>query len=115
MLSTILDDLYDLNRNINRIFDSTPSYKYYYWPEVNIYNNNNEFVVIAKLPGLKKEDVSIVLKDNSLKISGEKKKEENENRGCYLDERYTGKFERNFLAGSNNGKLSGSNVCHNET
>lgn len=97
MLNTILDDLYDLNRNISRIFDSTPGYKYYYWPEVNIYSNINEFIVIAKLPGVKKEDVSIVLKDNSLKISGEKKKEEKENAGCYLDERYTGKFERRFL------------------
>lgn len=97
MLSTILDDLYDLNRNISRIFDSTPSYKYYYWPEVNIYGNANEFIVVAKIPGVKKEDVSIILKDNSLKISGEKKKEEKENSSSYLDERYTGKFERSFL------------------
>ena len=97
MLSTILDDLYDLNRNINRIFDTTPTYKHYYWPEVNIYNNNDEFVVVAKLPGVKKEDVSIILKDNSLKISGEKKKEEKEDANSYFDERYTGKFERSFL------------------
>ena len=88
MLSTILDDLYDLNRNITRIFDASSKYKYYYWPEVNIYSSIDEFVVIAKLPGVKKENVSIVLKDNSLKISGEKEKEEKENTGCYLDERY---------------------------
>jgi HSP20 family protein len=107
MLSTILDDLYDLNQNISRIFDVTPMYKHYYWPEVNIYNNNNEFVVIAKLPGVKKEDVSLILKDNSLKISGEKKKEEKVDETCYLDERYTGKFERSFLL---NEKVDNSNI-----
>lgn len=95
MLNTILDDLFDINRAITRVFDSTPAYRYSYWPEVNIYNSNDEYVVVAKLPGVKKEDVSITLKDNSLKISGEKKDDKKEN--CYLDERYSGKFERNFL------------------
>lgn len=97
MLNTILDDLFDINRTINRLFDSTPAYRYSYWPEVNIYNNNDEYVVVAKLPGVKKEDVSITLKDNSLKISGEKKEDKKEKENCYLNERYTGKFERNFL------------------
>jgi HSP20 family protein len=100
------------------MFDATPAYKHYYWPEVNIYNNNNEFIVVAKLPGVKKEDVSIILKDNSLKISGEKKKEEKVDESCYLeeekvdescylDERYTGKFERSFLL---NEKVDNNNI-----
>jgi len=97
MLNTILDDLFDINRTINRLFDSSQGYRYSYWPEVNIYNNNDEFVVVAKLPGIKKEDVSIILKDNSLKISGEKKDDKQDKENCYLNERYAGKFERNFL------------------
>jgi len=107
MLTTILDDLYDLNRNISRMFDSSQGYRDSYYPEVNIYNNNDEFIVIAKLPGVKKDDVSIVLKDNSLKISGEKKKEEKDDTGCYLNERFTGKFERSFLL---NEKVDSNNI-----
>ncbi len=97
MLNTILDDLFDINRTITRLFDASPAYRYSYWPEVNIYNNNDEYVVVAKLPGVKKEDVSITLKDNSLKISGEKKDDKKEKENGYLNERYSGKFERNFL------------------
>jgi len=80
MLNSILDDLFDINRTITRLFDSSPAYRYSYWPEVNIYNNNDEYVVVVKLPGVKKEDVSIILKDNSLKISGEKKEDKKRKR-----------------------------------
>jgi len=97
MLNAILDDLFDVNRTITRLFDSTPAYRYSYWPAVNIYNNNDEYVVVAKLPGVKKEDVSVILKDNSLKISGEKKEDKKDKENCYFNERYSGKFERNFL------------------
>lgn len=97
MLTTFLDDLYDLNRDINRIFDTYPARGYYRWPEINIYNNNDEYIVVAKTPGLKKEDVSITLKDNALKITGERKKEEKGKSNIHLEERYTGKFERSFM------------------
>jgi len=97
MLATFLDDLYDLNRDINRIFDVYPGRSYYRWPEINIYNNDNEYIVVAKAPGLKKEDIYLTLKDNSLKISGERKKEEKVKTNIHLEERFIGKFERSFM------------------
>jgi len=97
MLDTIFEDLYRINKSIDRMFDSRPSYRYYKWPQVNIYENHDDYVAVVKLPGIAKEDVSITLKENSLKIIGERKKENEEGINYYLDERYSGKFERNFI------------------
>jgi len=68
-----------------------------YWPETNIYENENEYVILVKTPGLEKEDISISIKDNSIKISGEKKINFNDELNYHLQERKNGKFERNFL------------------
>jgi HSP20 family protein len=95
MLDTIFNDLYDLGKSINKIFEVNPVYRYAKWPETNVYANNEEYVVALKIPGVEKKDISLTIKDNSLKINGERKKENNEN--YHLNERYSGKFERNIL------------------
>ena len=99
MLETIFDDLFEINRTINRMFDTRANYRrnYSYWPVMNLYENNDENIIVVKLPGLKKEDISIVYKDNSIKISGERKKEENEKSNIQLKERFYGKFERSIM------------------
>jgi len=99
LLDTIFNDLYDLSRSIDRVFVnySPGKYRAYKWPEVNIYENHDDYIVVARLPGIDKNDVNINLKDNALKISGERKKEKLDNSNIYLDERYSGKFERSFL------------------
>ncbi len=43
-------------------------------PEVEIEEKDTEYVVTVELPGVKKDDVKISLKDNVLTISGEKKR-----------------------------------------
>ena len=64
-------------------------------PAVEMYQRNNEFVVRADLPGLKKEDVSIDVTDNDLTISGERRQEhESERGGVYRSERSYGSFYR---------------------
>jgi len=99
MLDTIFTDLYDLGKSIDKIFTgySPRIFGTYKWPETNIYENQDDYIVVAKLPGIDKKDVNITLKDNSLKISGERKKEIPEKANAYIDERFFGKFERNFL------------------
>jgi len=96
MLS-IFDDLYRLNREMNRVLYGKEKSKSYYWPEVNVYNNENEYVLVARIPGIEKDDISISLKDNSLKLTGEKKSINGENLNYHLRERKNGKFERNIL------------------
>jgi len=64
---------------------------------VNVYENHDDYIVVARTPGIDKNDVNITIKDNSLKITGERKKDTLENANNYLDERFSGKFERSFL------------------
>ncbi len=62
---------------------------------VEVYETPNEFVVKVELPGVKKEDVDIVIRDNYLVIKAEKKEEvEEERQHVHVRERVYGKFER---------------------
>jgi HSP20 family protein len=64
-------------------------------PEIEVRQNNGQFVVRADLPGLKKEDVKVELADNVLTISGERRHETEEKReGYYRSERSYGTFYR---------------------
>jgi HSP20 family protein len=66
-------------------------------PSVDIYDEGNELVLKADLPGLKKKDLDINLTENMLTITGEKKKEEKvEREDYYRYERSHGSFCRRF-------------------
>jgi HSP20 family protein len=64
-------------------------------PEIEAYERNNELVVRADLPGMKKDDVRIDVTENELTISGERHQErETEREGVYRSERTYGSFYR---------------------
>jgi HSP20 family protein len=64
-------------------------------PEIEVYQQNNELIVRADLPGMKKEDVNIEVTDNELIISGERREErQSEREGVYRSERTYGNFYR---------------------
>lgn len=64
-------------------------------PEIEVYQQNNEFVVRADLPGLRKEDITVDLTDDAVTIAGERRKEtETEQGGVYRSERSYGSFSR---------------------
>ena len=64
---------------------------------VNIEENENEYLISAELPGVKKNDVKITFEDGALSISGEKKVEKEENKDNFhrIERRY-GIFSRSF-------------------
>ena len=66
-------------------------------PSVDIVENDKAIVVKADLPGLKKEDFDVSVKDGILTLSGERKSESTskENGICRM-ERFSGKFTRSF-------------------
>ncbi len=71
-------------------------------PVVDTYEKDNAIVVNAELPGVKKEDISIDVKNNVLTISGERKDEENIHRDDYYrSERFYGRFQRSFTLPDN--------------
>lgn len=64
-------------------------------PFVDVYETDKEIVVKAELPGVKKEDIDISIKDNVLTIRAERKEEKEEKtEAIHRVERYFGKIER---------------------
>jgi HSP20 family protein len=64
-------------------------------PQIEVVERDNQFVVRADLPGMKKEDVKIEITDDALTLKGERKHEEKEEReGYYRSERSYGSFYR---------------------
>jgi len=59
-------------------------------PSVDIYEKGDDVIVKAELPGMKKEDIDLTLTENTLTLSGEKKKEERVEKKDYQ------KFERSY-------------------
>ena len=66
-------------------------------PSVDIFENQNEIVLEAELPGLRPEDVNISIENNVLTIHGERKFEKkDEGDNFHRVERSYGSFTRSF-------------------
>ncbi|MCB2212967.1 Hsp20/alpha crystallin family protein [bacterium] len=66
-------------------------------PRVDILENDNEYMLTADLPGMKREDIDITLEDGELRISGERKLERGESKDAVrVMERAHGRFVRSF-------------------
>jgi HSP20 family protein len=66
-------------------------------PSVDVFEERDEVVVKAELPGMSKEDIDVKVTDDVVTISGEKKKEERiEKKNYYRIERSYGSFTRSF-------------------
>lgn len=64
-------------------------------PQVEVSRRGNDLVVCADLPGMKKEDIHIEIRDDQLVLQGERRQESTENReGFYRSERSYGRFHR---------------------
>jgi HSP20 family protein len=68
-------------------------------PPIDIYQNgNHEIVLVAELPGVKREDLEVTIDENTLTIKGEKKltSDVKENQLERIERRY-GTFSRSFV------------------
>jgi HSP20 family protein len=66
-----------------------------WFPAVDVYEDKDNLLVKAELPGLKKEDIQISLDNGNLTLSGERKQEEKQqDAGVYRSERWVGRFHR---------------------
>jgi len=93
-----LGRLTDLRDEIDRLFEAplARTSEFLGWtPAFDVYEEKDNFVVKAELPGIKKEDINVSLQDGNLIISGERKSEtKGEGTEFYRAERYFGKFQR---------------------
>jgi len=66
-------------------------------PAIDLYEDKDNLVVKAELPGMKKEDIDISLHEGMLTVSGERKEEKKVGAAeTYRSERYVGRFQRTF-------------------
>nr|WP_232219488.1 Hsp20/alpha crystallin family protein [Hydrogenivirga sp. 128-5-R1-1] len=64
-------------------------------PPVDVYETDSEVVVKAELPGVKKEDIDITIKENAVHLKAERKEErEEKTENVYRVERFYGTIER---------------------
>ncbi len=97
MLATVFDDLLRINREMNRVLYNQGSKKTNFWPEFNVYEKENEYYLVGKVPGVSKKDITVTVKDNSLKITGSRKSEKDKSVNYHLSEITYGEFERSFM------------------
>ena len=98
------DRLFSLRDELDRLFESpfndlarTTNLLSGWSPAVDLYEDKDDFIVRAELPGMKKEDIEISLHEGALTISGERKSEEKfEDGEVHRTERFFGKFHRSF-------------------
>jgi len=68
----------------------TPSF-----PGLNIYKDDNDYVIEASVPGYNKDNITVEVDDNFLTIKGEKKEEKEEKeKDYYYREFHSGSFQR---------------------
>jgi HSP20 family protein len=71
-------------------------------PSVDISEDNDRYVVTVELPGSKKEDITVEMKDHVLTIRGEKRNEREEKKeNSRWVERSYGSFSRSFTLPAN--------------
>jgi len=97
-------DMMDLQKRINNIFEETfvsrtgeKSNLFNWNPAVDVYEEGDNLVIKAELPGVNKDDIEIDVKETVLTLKGERSAQnEVKEDKYYRRERSYGKFMRSF-------------------
>ncbi len=94
-----------LNRAFRRTLtslDEDMSYSSDWLPAIDIAEDSKEYTLTADLPEVKKEDLHVTLRNGSISLTGERKREtEQKGKTYHRIERSYGKFERTFTLPEN--------------
>src|ERR1044072_6250286 len=83
--------------NLTRAFDDEGIGRGAWAPSVDIYENKDQIVLEAELPGMKQEDFDLTIENNVITLRGERKFEKTEETDNYHRvERSYGSFTRSF-------------------
>lgn len=89
-----------VRREFDRLFDEffgpiDTNKEFVMAPAVEIYETDKDVVIKAEIPGVKKDDIEIIVKDNFVHLKAEKKEEKEEKKeNVHRVERFYGKVER---------------------
>ncbi len=85
----------EFDRLLEDVFPATADREQILAPPVDVYETDTEVVVKAEMPGVKKEDIEVTIKDNALHIKAERKEEKEEKtENVHRVERFYGRIER---------------------
>ena len=103
-----LSPLESIKREMDRFFDDITPFSWrsndenyagteLWAPDTDMSETETEYIVTVDLPGIPKKDIQVNYQDHRLTISGERKKEEKEEKKDFVRrERYFGRFVRCF-------------------
>ncbi len=98
------ETLWDMQREMDRLLDTvwgrTPTEPTTWAVPADVVESEAEIRCTLEVPGLKLEDINVVVENNVLTVSGEKKFEQaqsDEAKGTYHQERRYGRFDRSFI------------------
>jgi HSP20 family protein len=64
------------------------------YPPINIFRKNDEFILIAEVPGINKSDLDLQIKGRTVRLSGAKVLKYAEKASLHRRERLAGRFDR---------------------
>ncbi len=64
------------------------------YPPLNVFRQGDDIVVVTEVPGIRKEDLQIQIKGNTIRIAGTKSVNYGEQVGLHRRERLSGSFDR---------------------
>ena len=99
-----LDDFQALQERLNRIFSDSGIRRWggeetmgNWAPLCDIYEEGDNIVVKAELPGVNRDEIDVQVENNVLTLRGERKREQDvKSDNLYRTERYYGTFSRSF-------------------
>lgn len=91
----------EFEAQMNRLFNGWPEWmdneSTAWTPAVDLKENENDYELIADLPGMTKDDINLTVVDDVVTLKGERKNEqETDKEGYHRIERSYGAFQRSF-------------------
>lgn len=98
---SLLGDVFGFEREIDNLFDTVlgtaTSSRRTHYPAIDVAEHETESVLVAEVPGVKKEDLKISVENGMLTIQGERKSQSLPERSRWIrNEVETGEFRRVF-------------------
>ena len=94
--NTLLRMQRSMEQALNSDWQVRPTVSRSNFPAVNIFQQGDDLVVIAEMPGVDKEELEISVHQNRLSISGTRSIQYGDNVTAHKQERASGKFDRTF-------------------
>lgn len=97
VIPSLFDEMVNFDRDFETMFDMFPgsARPVAQYPAIDVAEYENEFVVVAEMPGVSKEDVRLSVEDNVLTISGQRNSVQIPEKSSWVrNEIETGEFMR---------------------